>query len=137
MSDIREDFLRLLGLAMRASRAEIGEDGVADAIAAGKARVIFLASDAAENSTRRVYNLTRDTHAVVVKIPFTKEELGGAFGRGSCAMVAITESGFALSAANKLALISPGTYDDVVQTLRSLDERIRSRRGTNKKRSRK
>lgn len=137
MNDMREDFLRLLGLAMRASRAEVGEDGVADAISAGKARVIFLASDAAENSTRRVYHLTSDTHAVVLKVPFTKEELGGAFGRGSCAMVALTESGFALSAANKLSLVSPGTYDDAVQTLRSLDERIRSRRGTNKKKSRK
>lgn len=137
MRDTREDFLCLLGLSMRAGRTEIGEDGVGDAIAAGKARVIFLASDAAENSTRRIYNLTRDTHAIVVNIPFTKAELGGAFGRGSCAMAAVTESGFALSAASKLALISPGTYDDTVQALRSLDERIRSRRGTNKKRSRK
>lgn len=136
MNDLKEQFLQLLGLAKRASRAELGEDGVSGAVASGKARLVLLASDAAENSVRRVHYMMEESHAVVISVPFTKAELGGSCGRGSCAMMAITESGLALSAAKKLALFSPGKYDDAVKTLEAKDQRIRSRRGT-KKRSRK
>ena len=135
MNDLKMDFLRLLGLAKRASKAELGEDGVSSAVLSGKARVIFLASDAAESTTRRVSYMTEESHAVVVSVPFTKAELGGSCGRGNCAMMAITETGLALSAVQKLSLVSPGTYDDALQKLQAKDARIRSRRG--KKRTRK
>lgn len=131
--DLREDFLRLVGLAKRAGRAELGEEGVGSAAAAGKARLVLLASDAAENSVRRAYHFTEGGHAVLLKVPFTKEELGGACGRGSCAMLAITESGLALSAVKKLSLFVPGTYDEAVKTLAAKDDRIRARRGTRKR----
>ena len=65
----------------------------------------------------------------------SKEELGAACGRTSCAMLAITESGLALSAAVKLAAAFPEQYDEAVQALQAKDERIRQRRG--KKRPRK
>ena len=133
--DLKEAFLRQLGLAKRAGRAELGEDGLSGAAAAGKARLVLLASDAAENSVRRARNFTEGSHAVVLSVPFTKEELGTACGRGSCAMLAITESGLALSAAEKLAAAFPGKYDEAVQALQAKDERIRQRRG--KKRPRK
>ncbi len=136
MNDVKEQFLQLLGLAKRASRAELGEDGVSGAVGSGKARLVLLASDAAENSVRRVQYMTEEGHAVVLSVPFTKAELGSACGRGSCAMMAITESGLALSAVKKLSLVAPGTYDDAVKTLEAKDKRIRSRRGT-KKHSRK
>ena len=133
--DPKAAFLRQLGLAKRASRAELGEDGVSGAAAAGKARLVLLASDAADNSVRRAHNFTEGSHAVVLSVPFTKEELGAACGRGSCAMLAITESGLALSAAVKLAAAFPEQYDEAVQSLQAKDERIRQRRG--KKRPRK
>ena len=44
--DLNEAFLRQLGLAKRAGRAELGEDGVSGAAAAGKARLVLLASPA-------------------------------------------------------------------------------------------
>ena len=56
--ETKTDFLRLLGLAKRAGRAELGEDGVSGAAADGKARVVFLAVDAAKNSVRRARNAT-------------------------------------------------------------------------------
>lgn len=130
--DLKEDFLRLLGLAKRAGRAELGEDGVSAAAAAGKARLVLLACDAAENSVRRVHNVTAGGHAVVLSVPFGKDELGAACGRGTCAMLAITESGLALSAANKLAAAFPGKYDSAVMTLKEKDQRIRARRGAKK-----
>ena len=106
--ETKTDFLRLLGLAKRAGRAELGEDGVSGAAADGKARVVFLAVDAAKNSVRRARNATDSGHAEVLSVPFTKEELGAACGRGSCAMLAITESGLAASAVQKLAVCCPG-----------------------------
>ena len=133
--DLKEDFLRLLGLAKRAGRAELGEDGVGSAAQSGKARVIFLASDAADNSARRVRNFTEGTHIAVLSIPVSKEELGAACGRGVCAMLAITESGLAAAAVSKLALLCPGTYDEAARILQEKDVRIRQRRG--KKRPRK
>ncbi len=130
----QEAFLRLLGLAKRAGRAELGEDGVTGAAAAGKARVVFLAQDASENSMRRARHSIGSGHAVLIQVPFSKEVLGAACGRGSCAMLAITESGLAASAAAKLALAFPGKYDEAAQLLREKDNRIRARRG--KKRAR-
>lgn len=61
--ETKTDFLRLLGLAKRAGRAELGEDGVSGAAADGKARVVFLAVDAAKNSVRRARNATDSGHA--------------------------------------------------------------------------
>lgn len=126
--EAKTGFLHLLGLAKRAGRTELGEDGVSGAAADGKARVVFLAADAAENSIRRARNATASSHAEVLSVPFTKEELGAACGRGSCAMLAITESGLAASAVQKLAVCCPGVYDDSVQRLQEKDKRIRARR---------
>lgn len=131
--DLNQDFLRLLGLALRAGKAALGEEGVGEAAAAGKARLVLLASDAAENSVRRAHRFTEGGHAVVLQVPFTKAELGSAFGRGSCAMAAITESGLALAAAKKLSLLADGKYNEAVKTLAAKDERIRARRGTRKR----
>ena len=132
-NDLREDFLRLLGLAKRAGRAELGEDGVAGAAAAGKARLVILARDAAENSLRRARNLTAGGHSALAQVPFSKEELGAACGRASCAMLAVTESGLAAAAAEKLALAFPGKYDEAAQQLREKDRRIRARRKKGRK----
>lgn len=43
-------------------------------------------------------------------------------------MLAITESGLAASAVQKLAVCCPGIYDDSVQRLQEKDKRIRARR---------
>lgn len=126
-------FLRLLGLAKRAGRAELGEEGVGTATAAGKARVIFLASDAAANSVRRAEHFVEGRRTPVLRVPFSKETLGASCGRSSCAMLAITEPGLALSAAVKLAAACPGQYDSAVEALRAKDARIRQRRGKGKK----
>ena len=43
-----QNTLRLVGLALRAGRLEVGEDAAADACQYKKARLLLLASDAAE-----------------------------------------------------------------------------------------
>lgn len=133
-NDPKGAFLQLLGLARRAGRAELGEDGVGAALAAGKGRVVFLAADAAENSARRAAHFNEGHHAVIMRAPCSKEELGSACGRASCAMLAVTESGLAAAAAEKLAQLDPERYGADAALLAEKNARIRTRRG--KKRAR-
>lgn len=107
----------LLGLARRAGKAELGEESVAAAILSHKARVILVASDAADNTRRKIENLAGQGSAPVLLLPLTKAELGGALGRGSCAVTALTDMGLAAAAAKKLSALEPGAYDDAARAL--------------------
>lgn len=100
-----DKLLSMLGLAKKAGRLEVGEEPVGGAARARDARLIVVASDAAENTLRRVRHFADAGQCLWVKIPATKDELGRAVGRTSCAMVAVTDIGFAEAAAKKLAAI--------------------------------
>lgn len=95
--------LRLLGLAKKAGRLEVGEEPVGAAARARDARLIVVAEDAAENTLRRVRHFADAGQCLWVKVPATKEMLGRAVGRTSCAMAALTDIGFAEAVAKKLA----------------------------------
>lgn len=86
-------FLTLLGLALRAKKLEVGEIPVHTALAHGKAKAVYLASDAAENTNHKVRRLLGNTPCRV--LPADKSRLGSALGRKSCALVAVTDPGFA------------------------------------------
>ena len=49
-----EQFLSLIGLCLRGRNLEVGEEPVEAVARARDARVLLLASDAADNTTRRV-----------------------------------------------------------------------------------
>ena len=100
-----DKFLSMIGLAKKAGRLEVGEEPVGAAARARDARLIVVASDAAENTVRRVRHFADAGQCLWVKIPAAKDELGRAVGRSSCAMVAITDVGFAEAAAKKLAAV--------------------------------
>ena len=102
-----EPILRLLGLAKKAGRLEIGEEPVGAAARARKARLILLAADAAPNTCRRAAHFGQAGQVLQLTLPTTKEELGFALGRSSCAMLALTDKGFAASLAGKLAQEDP------------------------------
>lgn len=91
--------LGYLGLARKAGRLEIGEDGTCGAIRSKKASAVFLASDAAENSCRRARNLADANGIPCFQIPASKTELGAALGRDLVAMLAVCDKGLALAAA--------------------------------------
>ena len=88
-----EQFLSLIGLCLRGRNLEVGEEPVEAVARARDARVLLLASDAADNTARRVRHFAEAGQCVWLRIPFTKQELGQATGRGSAAVVAITETG--------------------------------------------
>lgn len=87
--------LGLLGLARKAGKLEIGEEPVGAACRGGRARLVLLAADGARNTAGKAARLAQAAKVRCVPTSFTKEELGTALGRSSCAVLALTDEGFA------------------------------------------
>ena len=116
-----------LGLALRAGRLAVGEEPVGAACRAHKARLLLLASDAADNTIRRALQFSQAGTIPCLTLSLTKEALGACLGRASCAMLAITDAGFAAGLAEKLAKEDPEQYGQVQLLLSQKAERIRRR----------
>ncbi|MFR4335014.1 MAG: 50S ribosomal protein L7 [Lawsonibacter sp.] len=123
-----DPILHLLGLARKAGRLEIGEEPVGAVCRARQARLVLLASDAAPNTCRRAAHFGEAGNVLWLEVPFTKAELGFALGRGSCAMLALTDAGFAASLTQKLAARAPERYGPAAQQLREKADRVLQRR---------
>lgn len=122
------NILNMIGLALRAKKLEVGEEPVGAACRARDCRLIIVARDAADNTFRRVRHFADAGQCLWISVPFTKEELGSAVGRTSCAMVALTDIGFAESVAGKLAAIDPEKYTQTAQQLSVKAQRAAQRR---------
>ena len=123
-----DSLLSLLGLAKKAGMLEEGEDSVDAAARAHGARLILLASDAAENTARRAEHFAEKGSCLCATLPADKETLGGAFGRASCAMLALTDIGFASAAAKKLAAMDAERYGELAERLSLKAARAKERR---------
>ncbi len=95
--------LSLLGLALRGNNLAIGEEPVAEACKAGRARLVLTAADAAQNSADRAGRMAELGGVPWVRLPWDKETLGRALGRRLCAVAALTDQGLAAALAEKLA----------------------------------
>lgn len=107
-----QNVLSLLGLALRGGRLAVGEEPAALAAKAGQARLLLTASDAAGNTLRRAEHLAEEGHCLHLTLPFDKAELGGALGRGSAAIAALTDLGLAAAAVERLAQLDPERYGE-------------------------
>ena len=119
--------LHLLGLARKARHIEVGEEPAGAACRARKAKVLLLAADAAENTVRRAEHFAEAGATVCVQTPFTKSQLGGAVGRESCAMAALTDSGLAASLMKKLAAVDPEKYGETAAALDTKAQKVLQR----------
>lgn len=128
--------LSLLGLAKKAGRLEAGEEPVGTAARLKAARLILLASDAAGNSARRAEHFAEAGACLCARIPATKDALGSAVGRASCAMLALTDIGFASAVAAKLAAIDEAGYGELAQRLSIKAARAAERRDPQRRRQR-
>ena len=113
-----DPILHLLGLARKAGRLEIGEEPVGAVCRARQAKLVLLASDSAPNTFRRAAHFGQAGNALWLELPFSKLELGLALGRGPCAMLALTDVGFAASLVQKLSLRDPQRYGPAAEQLR-------------------
>lgn len=123
-----DNALGILGLARKAGRLESGEEPVGSAARAKHARVIIIASDAADNTVRRAKHFGEFGNCPVVMVPYTKDELGDITGRGACAMVAVCEASLAYLFIKKLSDLNEGSYEEVAEQLRIKAERIEQRK---------
>ncbi len=91
--------LGYLALSRKAGRLALGEEQLAAAVHAGRARLLVLASDIAPASAERLSRLSRDGNPPILTLPATRAELGEAVGRPVCAAAAMTDAGLALALA--------------------------------------
>ena len=122
------NILNMLGLALRAKKLEVGEEPVGAVCRARDCRLILVARDAAENSYRRVRHFADAGQCLWISVPFTKDELGSAVGRTSCAMMAVTDIGFAESIVKKLAAVDPEKFTQTAEQLAVKAQRAAQRR---------
>ena len=122
-----DPILHLLGLARKAGRLEAGEEPVGAACRARQARLVLLASDAAPNTARRAAHFGQAGEVPWLSLPLTKVELGGQLGRSSCAMLALTDAGFAAAVAGKLAARDPERYGPAATLLREKADKVLQR----------
>ena len=116
--------LHLLGLAKKAGRLEVGEEPVGAACRARQARLVLLAADAAPNSRRRAAHFGEAGNVLWLETPFSKAQLGFILGRSSCAMLALTDAGFAAAVVEKLASRDPDKYGPAARQLRDKANRV-------------
>ena len=120
--------LNLIGLAKKAGRLAVGEEPTGAAARARDARLILVAADAAENSARRVRHFADAGQCLWCRIGADKDALGRAVGRTSCAMVAVTDIGFAEAIAKKLAEQDEAHYGEAARRLAVKAQRAAERR---------
>ena len=122
-----DPILSMIGICRKAGRIEAGEEPVDAAVRARDARLLLLAADAADNTARRCAHFAEVGQCLWLRIPESKYELGRALGRGSCAVLAITDTGLALAVAQRLAEHDPVKYDEAVAKLQVKAQRARER----------
>ena len=99
---MKPDALGLLGLMRRAGKLAAGEDGVRQAVRAGKAKLILLASDASQNAKDRAEGFATRSQISLQVLPADKATLSQAAGVAGGAMFAVCDEGFAAALQKKL-----------------------------------
>ena len=122
-----DPILSMISICRKAGKIEAGEEPVDAAVRARDASLLLLAADAADTPARRCAHFAEVGQCLWLRIPESKYELGRALGRGSCAVLAITDTGLALAVAQRLAEHDPAKYDEAVAKLQVKAQRARER----------
>lgn len=93
MSEV-DPVLSMLGLAARAGQLIPGTQRVREAAVAGELRFAIVASDASENSRRRLVPVL-EARGVPHAVAFDRDRLGAAVGRAPLSAVGVTSASFA------------------------------------------
>ena len=117
--------LNYLALGRKARLLEVGEEPVGAAARAQHARLIVVAADASDHSWRRAKSFVAGTGQQLLRVHFTKDELGFAVGRQELAMAAFTDAALAVSFVK--ALPQPEKYKAILEDLETRVQRQRQR----------
>ena len=88
----QQKLLNLLGLAQRAGKVISGEEQVVKAIQHQEVQLVFLATDAASNLTKKILDKSQSYQVEVAHL-FSTQELSIAVGRAR-KVLAISDAGF-------------------------------------------
>lgn len=89
--------LNLLGLARKGGNIELGEDNCAMACRGSKAKLLILARDAGDSVSHRAGYFVRSGKPPLIRVDYTKDEIGTALGRNVCPIAAVTDVRLALA----------------------------------------
>ncbi len=89
-----------LGLAQKAGKVASGDFAVRAALNGGKARLMLIACNAAENSRKELEYLAETAGVKAITGP-TREEIGSAIGKSPRMAVVITDNNFAVMIQSK------------------------------------
>ena len=121
--------LNFLGMCKRAGSLVTGEDGALGAVRSGEAKLMMLASDAAENTSKKAEFYSEVCGTVLIRLPYNKDELGDMLGRRVCAVMAVTDKNFAKSFLEILSADHSGyenALSELTERLKSIKERRKS-----------
>ena len=116
--------LNFLGMCKRAGSLVTGEDGALGAVRSGEAKLAMLAADASENTSKKAEFYSETCGIVLIRLPYSKDELGDMLGKRVCAVMAVTDKNFAKSFLEKLSAEHSG-YE---AAMNELTERLKSRK---------
>ena len=117
--------LNYLALARKAGLAELGEEPVGAAARLGHARLVLVAADGSEHTWRRAKSYVSGTKQQLIRMPYSKDEMGSATGRTSLAIAAITDAGMGKALVE--ALEHPEQYAETLAVLEEMDEQSKLR----------
>ena len=121
-----ERALSLLGIANKGGKVAVGEEPVGILCKAGKARLLILASDAAEHTLRKAGNFAAHHDTPLVQIDGDKAAIGAMFSRNAVAMAAISD--IALAEGFLKALGEPERYQAQMEAVHKKAEYIKARK---------
>jgi ribosomal protein L7Ae-like RNA K-turn-binding protein len=93
---MNERLLGLMGIALRAGKLTAGQEPTLKSIRQGKAELIILAADASANTKKVFYDKGKYYNVPVLEMG-SMDQLGKALGKGTRAVAAINDAGFARS----------------------------------------
>ncbi|GAA3406570.1 YlxQ family RNA-binding protein [Paenibacillus hodogayensis] len=105
--------LSFLGLAMRAGKLAIGDEGALKAVRSGQARLVVLAEDASDNTRKKFQDKCAHYNVDLVEC-FDRYELGAAIGKEARVLVAVVDAGFAQKI--KSFLVKPSEVEPIEQS---------------------
>ena len=120
--------IRYLSIARKAGSLQLGEEDTGAAVRGGKAKLVLLALDASDNARRRAEGFVYGRKMPLVRLPYTKEEISFATGKGGCSMLAVTDIGLASSFLSALAQQDPERYAETAQALELKREKADKRK---------
>ncbi|MDR0889484.1 MAG: ribosomal L7Ae/L30e/S12e/Gadd45 family protein [Oscillospiraceae bacterium] len=118
--------LGLLAISRKGKNLVCGEDAVAAAARASRARLVILAEDAGGHTVRRAKSAVAGTAQPLITVPFSKDDLGEVLGVSSCAVAAITD--VRLAQAFVKTLDRQEKYEALLADLEVRVERVKKRR---------